>query len=60
MASEWRALALFGSRLLSASYLPVLRYFRVSSTTGQQAVDIYFVLCAYIYMPVYDGRDVEP
>jgi hypothetical protein len=38
----------------------LLRSFRVSSSNGQQAVDIYLVLCAYIYMPVHDGRDVEP
>jgi hypothetical protein len=34
--------------------------FRVPSSWGQQAVDIYLVLCAYINMPVHDRRDVKP
>jgi len=29
------------------------------SSNGQQAVNIYLVLGAYIYMPVYHDRDVE-
>jgi hypothetical protein len=28
-------------------------------STGQQAVDVYLVLCADINMPVHDHRDVE-
>jgi hypothetical protein len=38
----------------------ILRSFRASSSNGEQAIDIYLVLCAYIYMPVHDHRDVEP
>jgi hypothetical protein len=31
----------------------------VPSSNGQQSVDIYLVLCAYIYVPVHHNRDVE-
>jgi len=31
----------------------------VPSSNGQQAVDIYLVLCTYIYVPVHHYRDVE-
>lgn len=31
-----------------------------SSSNGQPAVDIHLALCADIYMPVHDRRDVEP
>jgi hypothetical protein len=37
----------------------LLRSFRVASSSGQQAVDIYLVLCAYVYMAIHHSRDVE-
>src|SRR5271167_4614945 len=37
----------------------LLRAFRVPLSNRQQAVDIYLVLRAYIYMPVHHHRDVE-
>jgi hypothetical protein len=38
----------------------VVGIFPCASSNGQQTVAVYLVLCAYIYMPVHDRRDVEP
>ena len=35
----------------------VLRFLRLSN--GEHAINIYFVLCAYIYMAIHDHREVE-
>jgi hypothetical protein len=45
-----------GARLRRA----VSASFDAPSSTGQQAVDIYLVLCAYIDMPIHNHRDIEP
>jgi hypothetical protein len=47
------------SHLHTPKLRQLVRSFRVRSSSGQQAVDIYLVLCAYIDMPVHHCRDVE-
>jgi len=47
-------------RYAEMRHVPVDCGFLPTSSNGQQTVDIYLVLCAYIYMAVHYHRNVEP